>query len=681
MNGQFPGSSTGCGCPCSPEAGYNDGSGFPPPPHGQQPAGPRPPARPDTPPKVEQKTPENSKTKPPVDDVEAEPETQAEEADGSEEVTETENEETETETQEQRAFKTVDKHFKAIDNSAKTNLLGNDDKFVKKDLEEFLKQNSSLPAQEREDIQFIIDNFDDYADGHTFLNGKSISKEQVEKSTGKTVTEIKAETKEEKSIKTLYDNFDSVAKGDWPLGPRIGQKELEEGAQNHQDPEVRAACDYFLKNPEAFDRLDVAAGQLFQMKDGYVGKDDLITALTNVKLSPVDHAYLGQVGQLNEKGDICTLSAGATVGVKGVKVAGDGDITIRHNGYNEDGSSKGYTVRAGGKVGAGVGLDSKIGTKNGVDANVSGHIGAHVEYTFDTPEEASKAAGILSAKAVGGPIAFGVTGLNGDDKFLADNISAIEFDTGVAGRLGIKSEIGRAGISGSVGIAARIEFKDGKPPELVFRETVSVEGKVSLGLGENKAIPEKGTGLDRINAFNKGAKATVTVEQRFPLNLSQIDSIFNDPIGTIARTVDLSKAEVSVKARFEGERKEAASRLPMLPNGGGLCVELELSGKPSALLNKELLIAVANGDLAKHLNDNITAKLRISNVVTSGVNVDAGVKILGTGVDGRFTAERKNHIVAFETEGKPSQVFVDLYNQMPTPVKLPANWGTTQISA
>jgi|GEM_PF-3743390 len=559
----------GCGCGCPPE------------PYGDRPPPPPPWQGPGQPPKP----PENSEVKIPSGTQTTTPTETTDKVTETEEKQETKQEATQkTKTPEQQAFETVDKHFEAIDNAAGKNVLGNDRRFVKEDLEAFLKKNPGLPEQEQKDIQFVIDNFGSYADGNTLLYGQSISKEQVDAKT--------------------------TEKAD---------------------------------SPQQQQRID---------------EERKFTANT---MSPIDNAYLNEIKALRNEGDTCIVGAGGGVSAYGGHVEAGAEVEITYNG-----EGKGYTVRVGGEVGAGVDEGTKAGVW-GYDAKATLNLGGSREYTFETPEAAAKAAGILSAEVAGTAASSSLPGLgfiangaraaystlSGEQEFLASRLSAVELDVGIAAELCGDVSLAKLGLDGSGSVSARIEFEDGKPSALVLKGETSLElqGGVGLYIGD-----EDGFSIDGLNGSINGSLST---EHRFPLNADSLKGFSENPLEALKGVVDFENSEVSIKASYGYNTQAIVS--------GGMPskqTELELTGKHSELFTQDILLSLARGDLGKTadiLGDKVTVQMTTADVTTSGFDVNPGLKASGFGVDMQLKAQGITYENVVEKEATLREILDALY--------------------
>ncbi|MHB8872485.1 MAG: hypothetical protein ACYC8T_02250 [Myxococcaceae bacterium] len=172
-----------------------------------------------------------------------------------------------------------------------------------------------------------------------------------------------------------------------------------------------------------------------------------------------------------------------------------------------------YTVS--GEVEAGVGI--------GVGGSGTAGVGGKMEFTFDNPEDAAKAAKILAAGAagvvaLGSPAAVLAPALlpSPDDlSFLHRNLKSVE----VSGSVGAEFEAA-AGVEGEVeGEAAfRLDFEDGKPVSMTRETEVAVQGSAGGPLemfeGSGLTIPAGAT-----------AQGKVTVQTTIPIDGSGVTDI------------------------------------------------------------------------------------------------------------------------------------------------------------
>ncbi|QRK09874.1 hypothetical protein JQX13_07135 [Archangium violaceum] len=222
---------------------------------------------------------------------------------------------------------------------------------------------------------------------------------------------------------------------------------------------------------------------------------EAVDGVADVVTAPLEEALTDEIKKLNSAGDSLTLSGNLDVKV-GPKVGIEGEVGIERT---EDGK---YQLSA--EVTADVGV--------GLLGSASLGVGGRMEWKFNTPEEAAKAALILGK----GPGAF-MPGSE-DNKFLMDHLSAVEatvkgeVEAGVGGKAGT----GGAELSASLEAAGslRLEFDKGKPTHLV--KTVEFSGSGAAGVA---------TGLKDKAGLNVGGdvSGSVSIETKTPLDASKLD--------------------------------------------------------------------------------------------------------------------------------------------------------------
>jgi|GEM_PF-3381521 len=375
-------------------------------------------------------------------------------------------------------------------------------------------------------------------------------------------------------------------------------------------------------------------------------RDAMEQALNTVR-RPIENAFLEQINHLNEPGESFTVAGGANVSAYAITGAGSREISIA---YSEDADGKPvYTVRAGGELGVGLDVGQKLGVE-GSDAEIMASAGVYMEYTFSTPEEAARAAAIFSTQAlVGNNVPLGAAlhcaeYLAGDKQFLNEHLSAIELGPKIAGELGI-SGIASLGIEGSISASARIEFEEGRPSALVFGQELSVAGNASLGLNFADGVLDDELSLSLLNGE---ARVTLSAEQRIPLDASQLSNLFTDPVGSLRGALNTSEATASLKASFDYSLQAAS------PVGTSGKLELEFSGKPSEILNREVAEGLAQGNfrqVAGYLGDNLQVSLTASQYVNTGFDINPEIKVRGFGGGIEAKAQRTEIISSYSQEG------------------------------
>jgi hypothetical protein len=403
---------------------------------------------------------------------------------------------------------------------------------------------------------------------------------------------------------------------------------------------------------------NTAAGLRDFIKEGFKTVQEQAAAVKQFVSDALAPLNIGkQVGQLGP-GDTYTLGAGASATAElAVEAAGEIQVTRNANGT--------YTVAGGANAAVGVGLTDDI------DGTVGA--GAKVEYTFNNPRDAARAAEILAKAAAStaiigtGPGALvgalpGVRPSAEDMRFLGQNISAVELSGAAAASLGVELPVNvghltpAAGIKANATQTARIEFENGKPSALVLQNSLGAEGSARSGL-LNSQFP----GLVPPNSVGASFKASATLETRIPLdnlnlNLSPAD-LLRDPVGTLRGNLQnlpepQYKLTGSIDVGYEhnGQQK-------------GFTMELSAEISPAELGRSGFVGQLLQGnfkDALGSLNNNTTVALSGGAYTDHGI--DTGVSATFAGAN--FQAERRDSNPGTPIEGRPSQAFAEYLRRL-----------------
>ena len=366
-----------------------------------------------------------------------------------------------------------------------------------------------------------------------------------------------------------------------------------------------------------------------------------------------EKAWLSQIQQLDSAGGTLTATLGGGGSFKGVKLSGEGELQMRRNADNS------YSLFVGGKLGAG--LSAKLTETPGatLKAEAMLNMGGKIEYKFDSPEDAAKAARILSSKAVASavgtaPVAGPLlsTGhqlasrVSGDDAFLADKVASITFSREAAGAL--KAELGLQlkGVNVDAKMAQtssiRLELNPGKPALVVVNE---LSGEFN---GNVKAL--------EAFSLSGGVKGKITAEQRY--ELSGMEDFSKDPLGALKKTFAANRPEgrESLRLSLEGRVSDRAGegRALGLSKADTASITLGMTGKPGEIYNPHVLASLLQLDLAKTANllGDTSVSLTVSTASSSGVDFKQGLGALGTGIDLKVAVQRRDNTDLFS--GKTS---------------------------
>jgi hypothetical protein len=373
-------------------------------------------------------------------------------------------------------------------------------------------------------------------------------------------------------------------------------------------------------------------------------------------LAPLDIGR--QVNQLGP-GDTYTLGAGVSATAE-VAVEAAGEISVTRN---DDGT---YTVAGGANAAVGIGLTDDI------DGTIGA--GVKVEYSFDNPQDAARAAEILAKSAASAAIAGsgpgaalvgvlpGVRPSAEDLQFLGQNISALELSGEAAASLGVELPVNighltpAAGIEATAGQTARIEFQNGQPSALVFQNSLGATGSAQSGL-LNSQFP----GLIPPTSAGASFDASVTLETRIPLdnlnlNLNPGD-LLRDPVGTLRGNLrNLPEPQYTLKGSIDVGYEHNGQQ-------GGFTTELSAQITPAELARSgfvgQLLSGNFQGALGS-LNNNTTVSLTGGTYQDHGI--DTGVSATFAGAN--FQAERRDLTPGNPIEGHPREAFNEFLRRL-----------------
>ncbi|HEX8823713.1 MAG TPA: hypothetical protein VF794_27575 [Archangium sp.] len=284
-------------------------------------------------------------------------------------------------------------------------------------------------------------------------------------------------------------------------------------------------------------------------------------------------------GNVNELGvgDKYTFAVGGEVSA-GPSVEAAGEISIERT--QENGQDT-YTLEASLEVDIGLTIPG---------AQVSVGVGGKVEYQFDNPQDAARAAEIIamaaSAKAMGAtpgfqPLSDAMMPGQEDMDFLNGHMSAVELSgdaaIGVAAEMGVGDAFGASGSAG-VGGTLRVEFEGGQP------SFVEIKAKAELEASGDLTVPLAGElGGDGLTATGGEIEGSAEVERtwRYPVKPgTTMGDLLSDPRGSI----DGAQGQVSTKITLElsGSAGEGER---------GVKVEIDVSGIPPEELDGYLLEA------------------------------------------------------------------------------------------
>ncbi|QSQ26636.1 hypothetical protein JY651_17630 [Pyxidicoccus parkwayensis] len=365
-------------------------------------------------------------------------------------------------------------------------------------------------------------------DGSRFKPGHASRTQTVSQASGTVDAngqpQLQHQPTEVKSLQEANDNrwkYDHVSFEAGADGKPVPGKEPKQLDKERQLPWYDDAKDFVVDGliDLANAAGDIAGDALNFAKEALLKPVD---AVLDQATAPVEGALADEIKKLNSPGDALTLSGGLS-GKVGLKGGLDGEIEVE---MTSDGK---YQLSAEVTGDFGVGLV----------ASASVSAGGRMEMTFDTPEEAARAALIMGK----GPAAIASGGE--DQKFMQDHLTAMEVNLGVQAEAGLGGKAGpfNAELSASIGATQsyRVEFEKGKPTYLV--STVEIEGSAagSIAAGfKDKLGGQVGGELS----------GTVSLETRIPIDRSKVDTrdvmaFISNPV--TAALVDSAETTISIE--------------------------------------------------------------------------------------------------------------------------------------
>lgn len=333
-------------------------------------------------------------------------------------------------------------------------------------------------------------------------------------------------------------------------------------------------------------------------------------------------------------GDSYTLSGGADAGW-GVDGSVEGAVEVTRTGGDS------YVVSA--EVSADVGVELFEGAAVGA--------GGRVEFTFDNPEDARRAALVLAAggagvgaavsAATGNPAAYALLPAlqpTGDElKFLRSHLSAAEVTGSVSAQLDAEFEAGAAGRGAAFEAEAshsyRMEFENGKPVAIVRTTELSVSADVASNLILSQLGRQTGNSLEA--AIGKGGEltGTLTVETRLPLDGARITDV-SDFLTNPNPAAFAGSAETNIKASVVVDQ-----------GGSGIEAEVELSGLSIADAQRVVggLLHGGVGEVLRNLPFGVSGS--VSSFEDTGHNPHLDLKVQGFGIEIEGRSEERDRTV------------------------------------
>lgn len=362
-------------------------------------------------------------------------------------------------------------------------------------------------------------------------------------------------------------------------------------------------------------------------------------------------------------GDKYSFAMGADASVAAVlggTVYGKGKVEVERK--DEDGKPK-YTVSV--EAEAGLGAIGELGSKTGVFGSASATLqqtygaASKVEFSFDTPEEAARAAEILAKQGLvsANPSLMPFVGPSAQEyEFLQKNLSSIELRGNsaiqLAGDLGIgNADAALTGVfaegNAKLETGLKIEFENGSPSAVVVKSGGEVEVKGAVAAGRGTVA---------------GGKVSLSQETTYelPQGLS-LGDFASDPAGAVRKvggSLQQVEQKLIVQEEFEGSGPAGS---------GGFRAQAEYSGKPGMIPVEQIARRAASGDFGGALSlagDQVNVDLTVAPYTSQGFNFSPSVSFFGTGAGVDIAAQAQN-AHPWQFQGTATQAVAALNQQLP----------------
>ncbi|MBN8231232.1 hypothetical protein JYK02_27305 [Corallococcus macrosporus] len=286
-----------------------------------------------------------------------------------------------------------------------------------------------------------------------------------------------------------------------------------------------------------------------------------------------------------------------------------------------------------------------VGFDNGkIDAKLLAGGGGKVEFKFETPQEAARATAIMDRLKTG--MQCNIAGTADmpppeDLAWLRGKMAAVELRGTGAAQVAAEFPVPAGPLANSGDVngklradrTVRIEFPEGKPPELVIKDTAQVE----VGGGVGRKMEAKGTlvGPDRMKIpLEAGTKVGGTVkgsgkleiETRYPLPTGvNVDDVLKDPKGTLGPAMKDMAANQKSKVTLSVEGAALVQG-----NGKGTSYEVSIEANPSTLVKNGTFDKLLEGDVPGAFNTagkDATVEYKQTNYTQRGVTMAPGFKV------------------------------------------------------
>lgn len=312
---------------------------------------------------------------------------------------------------------------------------------------------------------------------------------------------------------------------------------------------------------------------------------------------------------------------------------------MRDDGHGNRVPGPNYKLSMDSDILGGVGFDN-----DKIDAKLLGGGGGKVEFKFETPAEVAKANRIMDRLKTG--MQANIAGAADmpppeDLAWLRGKMCAIELRGTGAAQFAADLPIKGGALANNLDVNAkgradktvRIEFPEGKPPEVVIKDTYQVE--VGGGPNRNLEVDKTRVGPDNMKfPIKAGVKVGTSlkgsgkleVETRYPLapGVNPADAM-KDPAKAIAPEAQKPSWQPTSKVTLAVEGSGLVQG-----NGKGTSYEVSIEGNPVALAKNGTLGKLLEGDIPgafKKAGKDATVEYKQTSYTQRGVSMAPGFKV------------------------------------------------------
>ncbi|GMU08932.1 hypothetical protein [Corallococcus caeni] len=286
-----------------------------------------------------------------------------------------------------------------------------------------------------------------------------------------------------------------------------------------------------------------------------------------------------------------------------------------------------------------------VGFDNGkIDAKLLAGGGGKVEFKFETPDEVVRANRIMDRLKTG--MQCNIAGAADmpppeDLAWLRGKMAAVELRGTGAAQVAAEFPVPAGPLANSGDVngklrsdrTVRIEFPEGKPPEVVIKDSAQVE--VGGGLGRKLEAKKTIVGPDRMKLPLEGGVKVggsikgggkLEIETRYPLPAGvSVDDVMKDPKGTLGPAMKEMAANQKSKVTLAVEGNALVQG-----NGKGTSYEVSIEANPSTLVKNGTFDKLLEGDVPgafKTAGQDATVEYKQTTYTQKGVSMSPGFKV------------------------------------------------------